>query len=103
MNPVQARKLTTLTIATVFGVGMAKSLIVDERFPPFKFFAACGVTAFLLSVAADIEPRVTGPFAVLILTVVMMEQGVDIMTELQNREFRAEFAEVHSRMRGKRR
>jgi len=82
MSPSQSKKLAVLTIATIFGVGLAKSLIVDEEFPPFRFFAATGFAGFGLSVAADIEPRVAGPFSVLILTVVLMEEGIPLATKL---------------------
>lgn len=84
MNGAQARKVTVLTIGTIFMVGIGKSLVIDHKFPSPKFFFASGFTAFGLSTVADLEPELVGPFCLLILTVVMLEDGVDLMKALQN-------------------
>lgn len=75
-----------MSIATVFGVGFAKSLVVDREFPSFRFFVASGFTAFGLSVAADVSPSLAAPFSLLVMTVVLMNQGVDLATALAELE-----------------
>lgn len=82
MQATQAKTITVLTIATMFGLGMGKSIVVDQQFPPFRFFAATGFAAFLLSAAADVEPEVAGPFALLILTVVFLEEAPPLIQAL---------------------
>lgn len=82
MNGDSSKKVTVLAIASMFGLGMAKSLLVDKRMPPFRFFAANGFAAFLLSAAADVEPDIAGPFSLLVLTVVALEEGPPVLKAL---------------------
>lgn len=79
---MNGKKITVLTIGTVFMIGLGKSLVVDEQFPPPKFFFATGFAAFALSAASDINPKLAGSFSLLVLTVVVMEEGMPLLQAL---------------------
>jgi len=74
MTTEKARTAATITMATMFGAGILKSTVVDRKFPSVQFFIAVGFTSILLGMSADLAPELAGPLAVLILTVVILEE-----------------------------
>lgn len=90
MNDSTAKSLAVITTGTVFTVGVLKSLLIKERLPPFKFFVASGLTGVGLLVSSDLAPRITGPIALLILTVVALEDGADVLTAINDRTDQSE-------------
>lgn len=74
MGTERAKTLVAMTIALMFTAGIIKSTAIDNRFPPVSFFIAMGFASVGLAMAADLAPEVAGPLALLVMTVVLLEE-----------------------------
>lgn len=74
MEAGRAKTLTTMSMGLMFTAGIVKSTVVDDRFPPVSFFIGVGFASVGLAMAADLAPEVAGSLALLIMTVVVLEE-----------------------------
>lgn len=74
--------LVTLTGMGVLAIGTGRSIMVDEKLPTFRFFAATAVTTTLLATVATVDETVGKGLSLLVITVVAIEGLPELLTRL---------------------